>query len=87
MKLAIDEFPAACNAIACSNPGKSININDFQKMLGHCGSDRREKTAKNSQFKVKREFRMRKECAIATARQKNIKKEWKGGSQVPGEKI
>jgi len=33
------------------------------------------------------EFETCKECAIAKAWQKNVNKEWKGGSQIPGERV
>ena len=56
-------------------------------MLGHCGSDRLEKTAKIHGFNLIGDFKTCEECAIAKARQKNVKKEWKGGSQVPGERL
>jgi len=64
-----------------------VYINEFHKILGHCGSDRLEKTAKIHNFKLCGEFQTCEECAIAKGRQKNINKEWKGGSQVPGERL
>jgi hypothetical protein len=33
------------------------------------------------------EFRTCEECAISKAGQKNFAKEWKGGSQIPGERL
>ena len=56
-------------------------------MLGNCWSDRLVKTAKIHSVKLSGEFRMCEECAIAKAWQKNVNKEWKGGSQVPGERL
>ena len=56
-------------------------------MLGHCGSDRLEKTAKIHDFKLHGEFKTCEECTIAKARQKNVNKDWKRGSQNPGERL
>jgi hypothetical protein len=39
IKLSVDESPVAYNTISNFRHGKSINTNDFHKMLGHCGSD------------------------------------------------
>jgi hypothetical protein len=36
-------------------------------------------------FKLIGEFKTCEECAILKARQKHVQKEWKGGSQIPGE--
>jgi hypothetical protein len=38
-------------------------------------------------FRLIGEFETCVECAISKARQKNIMREWKGGSQIPGEKL
>ena len=56
-------------------------------MLGHCGSDKLKKTANIHGFKLIGEFKTCEECAISKARQKNVAKEWKGGSQIPGERL
>jgi hypothetical protein len=56
-------------------------------MLGHFNLDRLEKTAKIHDLKLNGEFKTCEDFAIAKARQKNINKEWKGGSQVPGEQL
>jgi hypothetical protein len=66
---------------------KGIEINDFHTMLGHCGSDMLERTARIHCFKLFGELKTCKQCAISKARQKNIKKEWKGSSQIPGERL
>jgi hypothetical protein len=87
IKLSINESPVAYNTISNFRPGKSININDFHKMLGHCGSDRLQKTAKIHSLKLSGKFETCAECAIAKARQKSVNKEWKGGSQIPGEQV
>jgi hypothetical protein len=74
IKLSINESPVAYNTISNFRPGKSININDFHKMLGHCGSDRLQKTAKIHGLKLSGKFETCAECAIAKARQKNVNK-------------
>jgi hypothetical protein len=56
-------------------------------ILGHCSSDKLEKTAKINDLNLNGEFKSCEQCAIAKARQKNVKKEWKGGSQVTGERL
>jgi hypothetical protein len=56
-------------------------------MLGYCGSDRLQKTAKIHRLKLSGEFETCEECAIAKAMQKNVNKEWKGGSPIPGEQL
>ena len=38
-------------------------------------------------LKLSGDFETCEECAIAKARQKNVNKEWKGGSQIPGERV
>jgi hypothetical protein len=62
---------------------KGAEIKKFHKMLGHCGSNRLEKTANIHWFKLIGEFETCEEYAILKARQKNVMKEWKGGSQIP----
>jgi hypothetical protein len=45
------------------------------------------KTAQIFGVKLKGDFEVCSDCAIAKARQKNLSKDWKGGSQVPGEQV
>jgi hypothetical protein len=66
---------------------KSINVNKFHEMMGHCGTERLQKTANILGFKLIGNIEVCQDCALAEERQKNISKEWKGGSQVPGEII
>ena len=49
--------------------------------------DRLQKTAKIHGLKLKGDFEVCEDCAIAKARQKNVNKVWKGGSQIPGERL
>jgi hypothetical protein len=66
---------------------KGIEFYDFHTMLGHCGSDRLDRTAKIHGFKLFGELKTCKQCVISKARQKNINKEWKGSSQIPVERL
>jgi transposase InsO family protein len=66
---------------------KSIDVNKFHEMIGHCGLDLLKKTAQIFGLKLKGDFEVCSDCAIAKARQKNVGKDWKGGSQVPGERV
>jgi hypothetical protein len=66
---------------------KSIDVNKFYEMIGHCGLDRLKKTAQVHGLKLKGDFKVCKDCAVAKARKKNLKKDWKGGSQVSGERV
>jgi hypothetical protein len=56
-------------------------------MLGHCGLDRLENTGRIYDFKLSGKFEACEVCAIAKARQQNLNKDWKGGSEVPGERL
>jgi hypothetical protein len=67
--------------------GKKVDINEFHKMLGRCRLDRLENTGKIHDFRLSGTFETCEVCAIAKARQKNLNKDWKGGSEVPGERL
>jgi hypothetical protein len=56
-------------------------------MLGHCSSDRLEKTANFHYLKLNGEFKNYEECAIAHSRHENVNKDWKGGSKVLGDQL
>jgi hypothetical protein len=66
---------------------KGINVNKFHEMIGHCGVNRLKKTTQVHGLKLKGDFKVCKDCAVAKARQKNLNKEWKGRSQVPEERV
>jgi hypothetical protein len=55
---------------------KSIDVNKFH-----------EKTAQVHALKFKGDFAVFKDCDVANARLKKVSKDWKGGSQVPGERV
>jgi hypothetical protein len=62
-------------------------VNKFHEMIGHCSVGRLKKTANIHGLKLKGEFKVCEDCAVAKARQRNINEDWKGGSQVPGERV
>jgi hypothetical protein len=69
-----------------ADSSKSINLNKFHEMIGHCGVDCLKKAAQVHGLKLKGNLKVCKDCAVTKARQKNLNKDWKGGSQVPGER-
>jgi hypothetical protein len=66
---------------------KSIDINKFHEMIGHCGFDCLNRIATIHGLRLKGELKVCEDCAVAKARQKNINKDWKEGSQSPGERV
>jgi hypothetical protein len=66
---------------------KKIDVNKFHEMIGHGGVDRLKKTTNIHGSNLKGEFEVCEDCALAKARQRNVNKDWKGGSQVPGERV
>jgi hypothetical protein len=66
---------------------KEIDVNKFHEMIGHCGVDRLKKTANIRGLKLKEEFKVCEDCALAKARQRKVNKDWKGGTQVLGERV
>jgi hypothetical protein len=59
------------------------NLNKFHEMIGHCGVDRLKKTTIIHGLKLKGGFKVCEDFALAKARNKD----WKGGSQVLGERV
>jgi hypothetical protein len=66
---------------------KEVDINEFHKILGHCGSDILEKTAKIHDFKVNGEFKTCEQFVITKSRHKNVNKDWKGVVHDPVERL
>jgi hypothetical protein len=52
-------------------------------MIEHCGVNRLKKTANIHGLKLKGEFKVCEDCAVAKARQSNVNQSWKGGGKVP----
>jgi hypothetical protein len=70
-----------------TDSSKGIDVNKFHEMIGHCGVDPLKKTVQVHGLKLKGNFKVCEDCAVAKARQKNLNKDWKGESQVPGERV
>jgi hypothetical protein len=81
------DSPTAYVAENKLDSGKSVDMNKFHEMIGHCGLDCLKKTAQVHGLKLKGDFKVCKDCAVAKARQKNLNKDWKDGSQVSGERV
>ena len=65
----------------------TININNLHKILGHCGEATARMTGKAHGYDVVGAFKTCEACSIGKARQKNINKDWKGGSLTAGERL
>ena len=91
IKLSINPYPVSspvsCNAMINAEHNKSIDINVFHEMMSHCGVDKLQKTADIHGLKLTGKLTICENCALAKARQKNVNKEWKGSSKIPGERI
>ena len=73
-----------------SRKGKSkntIEINDLHQILGHCGEASARLTGKALGYEVIGTFDTCEACSIGKARQKNVNKDWKGGSLIAGERL
>jgi hypothetical protein len=86
-KLSIYPSPVICNAMMNAEHNRGINVNVFHEMMSHCGVDKLQKTADIHGLKLTGKLTICKNCALAKARQKNVNKEWKGSSKIPGERI
>jgi hypothetical protein len=64
---------------------ENFDINEFQKILGHHSSDKLENTTKIHYSKLNNEFKTCEQSYIAKSRPKDLYKDWKGESQVPGD--
>jgi hypothetical protein len=91
IKLSIYPYPVSspvgCNAMINAEHNKGIDINVFHEMMSHCGVDKLQKTADIHGLKLTGMLTICENCALAKARQKNVNKEWKGSSKIPGERI
>jgi hypothetical protein len=63
----------------------TIDVNNLHKVLAHCGEVNARLTGKAYGYEVTGKFDVCEACSVAKARQKNINKEWKGGSLILGE--
>jgi hypothetical protein len=65
----------------------TIDVNNLHKVLGHCGEVNARLTGKAYGYEVTGKFDVCEACSVGKARQKNINKEWKGGSSISGERL
>jgi hypothetical protein len=54
---------------------KEIDVNTFHEMIGDCGVDRLKNTTNIHGLKLKGEFKVCEDCAVAKARQRNVNKD------------
>jgi GAG-pre-integrase domain len=87
VKLSVFSPPVIYNSTTMICQDKRVNVNKFHERMGHCGTEKLQKTSNILGFKLIGNIEVCQVCALAKARQKNFNKEWKGGSQVPGERI
>ena len=87
IKMVPNDSSVAYAAHGIQDSTKTIDINKFHEMIGHCGFDRLKKTAEIHGLKLKGELKVCEDCAMAKARQKNLNQDWKCGSQAPGERV
>ena len=64
-----------------------IDINNLHTFLGHCGEATSRMTGKAHGYDVVGVFKPCEACSVGKERQKNINKEWKGGSVIAGERL
>ena len=64
-----------------------IDVNNLHKILGHCGEASARLTGKELGYEVIGTFDTCEACSIGKARQKNVNKDWKGGSLTAGERL
>ena len=77
----------ATTAVEENKVKPKININNLHKILGHCGEVATRMTGKSFGYDVTGDYKTCEACSVAKARQKNINKDWKGGSITPGERL
>jgi hypothetical protein len=65
----------------------TIYVNNLHKVLGHCGEFNARLTRKAYGYEITGKFDVCKSCSVGNGRQKNINKEWKGGSLNRGERL
>jgi hypothetical protein len=56
-------------------------------MIAHCRSDHLKMTAAIHCLRLKGDLKVCEDCAVGTARQKNVNQDWKEGSQASGERV
>jgi transposase InsO family protein len=87
MKAVLADIGATVVNTKKGKPKNSINVNNLHKILGHCEEASARLTGKALVYEVIGTFDTCEACSIGKAKQKNINKQWKGGSSVPGERL
>jgi hypothetical protein len=65
IKFLVNESHVVCNTRSGPFYGEKVDINEFHKILGHCGSDRFEKTTRIHDLKLNGEFKTCEQSSIA----------------------
>jgi hypothetical protein len=79
IKSFVNALPVVHNTLNSTFYGKKVDLSEFHKILGHCDSDRLEKTTETHNLKLNGEYKTCEQCTIVTTRQKNVKKDCNGG--------
>jgi hypothetical protein len=86
--LGVDMIPIHSEmAAGAQDSRKKFDINKMHQVLGHCGEDCLRLTAKANNWELTGKYNACVDCALGKAKQKNINKNWTGGSKVPGERL
>jgi D-alanine-D-alanine ligase-like ATP-grasp enzyme len=75
IQLSVFQSPVIYNATTMVCLDKRIKVNRLHEMMGHCGTEKLQKTANILGFKLIGSIKVCQNCAIVKARQKNIDKE------------
>jgi hypothetical protein len=70
----LNDYPVVYDTLRGSFYGKKVDIDGIHNILGCCGSDRLEKTAKIYNSNLNDDFKTFEQCSIAKSRQNNVKK-------------
>jgi hypothetical protein len=68
VKMVYLDSPTAYDAQNKLDSGKSVNVNKFHEIIGHCGLDRLKKSAQVHGLKLKGDFKVCEDSAVAKAR-------------------
>jgi hypothetical protein len=87
IKMMTDDPSVACITKRSLTSIKEIDVNELNEMIEHFGADRLKKTANVNGLNLKGDFKVCEDCAVSEARQRKLNQDWKGESQVPGERV
>jgi hypothetical protein len=80
-------YNIATTAVEGIKVKSKININNLHRIRGHCGEAATRMTGKSYGIDVVGKHKSCEACSVAKARQKNINRDWKGGSVITGERL